>query len=180
MRFVATSFVVGLLSLGTMMTGSLPVMARPATVTTDSNIRSGASLKSPVLEVLPSGGEVEVLNIVLTNRDYWYYVRPKVEGTAEGWVRSNLIRFKPSNLIYGTLAGDRDSKINVRSRPSLDGKILHYGLAGDLVIVGESQKVAGQRHSWYRVTFPNQASGWVREDLLAVWPKGCIITCPDN
>ncbi|HAJ58894.1 MAG TPA: SH3 domain-containing protein, partial [Cyanobacteria bacterium UBA8543] len=78
----------------------------------------------------------------------------------------------------GTLR-ERGDTINVRSAPGLDRNILHYGVPGDLVTVEESsQEFQGYR--WHRVKFPSNATGWVREDLLSIWPQGCIITCPHN
>jgi hypothetical protein len=66
----------------------------------------------------------------------------------------------------------------VRSAPALKSKVKHYGLGGDLVTVEDSRKDTSG-YFWYRVKFPSNAVGWVREDLISVWPKGCIITCPD-
>ena len=167
------------LSFGTLMAGVLPAMARPATLTTDSNLRTDASLTASVKEVLPPGSNVEVLNITVgKDGNYWYYVRPEVEGTPDGWIRSNLVSFKPSSKSYGTLVGSRGTRINVRSSPSLNSKIQHYGLPGDLVTIENSFKESGN-YRWYRVKFPSNAIGWVREDLISVWPKGCIITCPE-
>jgi uncharacterized protein YgiM (DUF1202 family) len=179
MRLI-TKLTAGLLTFGTLMTGILPAMARPATLDSRSNLRTNPSVKAPVEEILPSGSNVEVLNITLeNNNNYWYYVQPQVEGTLSGWIRSDLVRFKPSNKRYATLAGSRGNKINVRSTASLNSKILHYGLAGDLVTVENTYKEYGKLR-WYRVQFPSNATGWVREDLLSIWPQGCIITCPAN
>ncbi len=173
------SLLMGLCSVGAVMLAAMPGMARPATLDTDANIRSGASLRSPVIDIWTKGGTVEVLNIAMAgDGDYWYYVQSSIEGTEPGWVRSDLVRFKSSNLKYGTLGGDRGDKINVRSGPGTDREILHYGLSGDLVTVGRPQYDGD--YVWYEVKFPNGSAGWVRQDLIAVWPKGCIITCPDN
>jgi uncharacterized protein YgiM (DUF1202 family) len=173
-----TKATAGLLALGTLMTGILPAMARPATVTSTSNLRADASLRAPVEDVLPSGANVEVLNIRVGNDgNYWYYAQPSVEGTLSGWIRSDLVSFNSSNKRYATLVGSRGSKINVRAAATLNSKALHYGLVGDLVTVEDSYKTAGQSR-WYRVKFPSNASGWIREDLLSIWPQGCIITCP--
>jgi Bacterial SH3 domain/GW (Gly-Tryp) dipeptide domain len=177
---LVNSLAAGLLSIGTLMAGILPVMARPATLTTDSNLRTDASLTASVLSVLPPNCDVEVLNITIgSDGNYWYYVRPEIKGKPNGWIRSNLISFKPSNKSYGTLVGSRGAQINVRLSPSLNGKIQHYGLSGDLVTVEDSYRESGN-YRWYRVKFPSNAIGWVREDLISVWPKGCIITCPEN
>jgi uncharacterized protein YgiM (DUF1202 family) len=175
----ATKVLVGLLSLGALITGALPGNARPATLITDTNLRTDPSLTATVSRVLSPGSNVEVLNITVANDgDYWYYVRSQVQGRAEGWVRGDLTSFEPSQKRYATLAGDRNDRINVRSKPRLDSNILHYGLPGDLVIVEESFQES-QGYRWYRVQFPSNAIGWVREDLLSIWPDGCIITCPE-
>jgi SH3-like domain-containing protein len=182
-RFTLASIAIGLATLGTIVTSSLPAIARPATLTTEDangrvNVRSAASVKSSVLETLKTGGGIEVLNIVQVKGDYWYYVRSDIEGTAEGWVNSNFVRFKSSDQRFATLKGSRDERINVRSGPTTNSRATHYGLSGDLVSVGRLVR-GDEGERWYYVTFPNQSSGWVRSDLLSIWPKGCIITCPD-
>ncbi|WP_256973168.1 SH3 domain-containing protein [Nostoc sp. T09] len=175
-----TKLTAGLLTFATLMAGVLPAMARPATLTSRSNLRTGASLTATVEEILPSGSNVEVLNITGgDDGDYWYFVQPTVEGTASGWIRSDLVSFKPSNKRYATIAGNRGYKINVRFSPNLRSKVLYNALSGDLVTVEDSYQQAGQ-YRWYRIKFPNNVTGWVREDLLSIWPQGCIITCPAN
>ena len=175
-----TKLTAGWLTFATLMTGILPAMARPATLTTESNLRTSASLTATVQEVLPSGSNVQVLNITVgDDGDYWYYVQPSVEGTANGWIRSDLVKFQPSQRRYATIVGERGYKINVRSSPSLKSKVLHSALSGDLVTVEDSYQQAGE-YRWYRIKFPSNATGWVREDLLSIWPQGCIITCPTH
>lgn len=175
---LTTKLTAGLLVFGTLMTGLLPAMARPATLTSRSNLRTDASLTAEVEEILPSGSPVEVLNITLGNDgSYWYYVQPQVEGTLSGWVRSDLVSFKPSNKRYATIAGKRGYKVNVRSSPNLNGKVLYLAQSGDLVIV-EDAFTEFRQLRWYRVRFSNNSIGWAREDLLSIWPRGCIITCP--
>lgn len=175
-----TKLTAGLLTFTTLMTGVLPAMARPATLTSRSNLRTSASLTASVEEILSLGSNVEVLNITVgDDGDYWYYVEPSVEGTLSGWIRSDLVSFQPSKKRYATIVGERGYKINVRSSPNLKSKVLYNGLSGDLVTVEDSYQQAGQ-YRWYRIKFPNNVTGWVREDLLSVWPQGCIITCPAN
>jgi uncharacterized protein YgiM (DUF1202 family) len=183
MRFIFQKLVASGFVLGTLLATSLPSLARSATLSTQDangrvNLRAAASVKARVLAELKQGGTVEVLNIFKgSDGTYWYYVQSAPEGTA-GWVRGDFVRFKQSKQQYGTLQGERDDKINVRSAPSRKGNILHYGLVGDLVVVERSMP-GDEGYRWHYVTFPNQAAGWVREDLLSLWPKGCIITCPD-
>jgi uncharacterized protein YgiM (DUF1202 family) len=179
MSFV-TKLTAGLLSFGTLMAGILPVMARPATLDATSNLRSDTSITSSMLELLPKGSNVEVLNIRIGNDgNYWYYIQPDVEGSQNGWVRSDLVRFQTSDKRYATLGGSRRDKINVRSGPNLNSKVLHHGLSGDLVTIEDSYQQYGKQ-SWYRVKFASNATGWIREDLLSIWEKGCIITCPEH
>jgi uncharacterized protein YgiM (DUF1202 family) len=152
--------------------------AAPGTLTTTSNLRSTPSLKANVLEVLPSGGYVEVLNITTSDTgNYWFYVQPKVEGTPSGWVSSDLVRFQLENKRYATIAGSRGYRANVRSSPNLGSKLLYNALSGDLVTIIGSDKGAGLNR-WYCIKFPSGLTGWVRGDLLSIWQEGCVITCP--
>lgn len=176
---ITTKLTAGLLTFGTLITGVLPAMARPATLTSVSNLRTSASLTAPVEEILPLGSNVEVLNITLgDDNDYWYYVQPPIEGTASGWVRGNLVSFKPSKKRYATIGGNNGDKINVRSSPNIGSKIVYNALSGDLVTIESTYKEFSQ-YRWYCIKFPNGFIGWVRADLLSIWPEGCIITCPD-
>ncbi len=179
--------VVGLFSVIALMVEAFPGKASPGTIDIEANVRSEASLQADVLDALPVGTNVEVLKIVTEPErgDYWYYLRSTGRLQTQGWVRSNLVRFKPSNQSYGTLAGEPGDTINVRSAPSTQSEVLHTGVLGDLVTVGQSKfvhvgndyaRMAG--HRWHYVTYPSGTAGWVRGDLLSIWPKGCIITCP--
>lgn len=174
-----TKLTAALLTFGTLMTGVLPAIALPGTVTSRSNLRTDASLTASVEEILTSGSNVEVLNITVGNDgNNWYYVQPEVEGTLSGWVRSDLVSLKLDKKRYATIVGDRGDKINVRSSPNLKSKVLYNALSGDLVTIENSYKQGGQ-YRWYCIKFPNNVIGWVREDLLSIWPQGCIISCPD-
>ncbi len=163
---------VGLLSMGAVVMSALPSLARPATITIEANVRSGASLQASILDGLPVGTNVEVLNVAFepTRRDYWYYLRSYGNLKTEGWVRSNLVQFQASDQTYGTLMGEPDDVINIRSAPTTRSEVVHTGIKGDLVAVGEYRK-RSEALGWYYVTFPNQSSGWVRSDLISVWPK---------
>ncbi len=171
--------IVGLLSIGAVMASALPSMARPATIDIEANVRSGPSINASRIDGLPVGTPVEVLKIVEGSRSRWYYIQSIGEIQTEGWVDGDLIRFQPSKQSYGTLQGDRDDVINIRFAPSTRAKVSHTAVMGDLVVVKE-YRTNREGDRWYFVAFPNQASGWVRGDLISVWPKGCIITCPAN
>ncbi len=171
------SLVVGLLSVSALMVAALPGMARPGTIDIEANVRSAASLQADILDALPVGTNVEVLKIVTEPErgDYWYYLRSTGSLKTQGWVRSNLVRFNSNNQTYGTLAGEPGDVINIRSMPSTQSEVLHTGEMGDLVKVGRANSVplnpygrTGDR--WHYVTYPSGAAGWVRKDLIAVWP----------
>jgi Bacterial SH3 domain len=163
------SLVVGLLSVGALIASALPGVARPATIMIEANVRSAASLQATVLDGLPVGTNVEVLNITFEPKrgDYWYYLRSIGNLKTEGWVRSNLVNFNSTSEGYGTLSADRGDAINIRSAPTTQGKVLHTGITGDLVTVGRSMKGDGGKR-WFYVTYPNRSAGWVREDLISI------------
>jgi Bacterial SH3 domain len=163
------SLVVGLLSVGGLIASALPGVARPATIGIEANVRSAASLQANILDGLPVGTNVEVLNITFEPKrgDYWYYLRSTGNLKTEGWVRSNLVNFNSTRETYGTLSGDRGDVINIRSAPTTQGKVLHTGVTGDLVTVGRAMTGDGGKR-WYNVTYPNRSAGWVREDLISI------------
>ncbi len=173
------TIVTGLLTFIALATTALPGMTRSAAIDPAQragvNVRSAASISSSVIDGLAGGTPIEVLNI---SKNGWYYIRSTGNIIIEGWVARELVRFNPSGSIYGTLNGNVGDTINIRSAPSTSSSILHTGIMGDLVSVGRSALVNGDR--WHVVVYPNGSTGWVRSDLISIWPKGCIITCPAN
>lgn len=171
---------VAALTVGVSVVSALPTMAVPGTLRTAGNLRTAPSLQAKVLEVLPSGGYVEVTNITVSSQgNYWYYIQPKVEGTPSGWMSSDLIELQLGNKRYATIAGDRGNRVNVRSTPNMQSRIVYNGFFGDVVTIEGSNNAAGL-NPWYRIRFSSGVGGWVRGDLLSIWPKGCVITCPLN
>ncbi len=182
------TWVIGLLSVSALMVSALPGMARPGTIESayfGVNLRSGPSLQDTVLDALPDKTPIAVLRIVNSEGQNWYYVRSRGNLKTEGWIDGGYVSFLPSEQIYGTLAGEPGDVINIRSTPSTQSEVLHTGALGDLVTVGRSQFVplgnsyGRTGYRWHYVTYPSGAAGWVRGDLINVWPKGCIITCPE-
>ncbi len=179
---------VGLLAVGTVMAVALPGTARSAQITYEVNLRSGPSTTANRIDGLPKGTPLQVLKVIASNdryHAYWYYVRSTGRLKTQGWVAGSYVSFDSSNQRYGTLAGQEGDVINIRSGPGLHHRIVHTGSMGDLVSVGQSKFVTTSRDSragydWYPVTYPNGATGWVRSDLINLWPKDCIITCSDN
>lgn len=180
-------FLMGLWGIGMVMTIAFPGSARSAKVAYEVNLRSGPSVEAQRIDGLPEGTPLEVLKVVSSsdqNNPYWYYVRSTGRLKTEGWVTSSLVRFNASNQRYGTLMGQQDDVINIRSGPSLKDRVVHTGTLGDLITIGQSKFIPTNNsrtgYYWYPINYPNGATGWVRGDLIRVWPKGCIITCPEN
>lgn len=176
---------VGLLSLGTIVMSALPSMARPGSIYSAANLRAEPSVNSQRIDGLPEGTPLEALKVSMapgSSRPAWYYIRSTGNLRTEGWVSAALITFESSNQTYGHLLGDPGDVINIRSAPNLQSKVIHTGLMGDLVEVGESKFVPegtsepGRYYKgrtgyyWYKITYTNGASGWVRGDLINVWP----------
>jgi hypothetical protein len=179
-----TYIVAGVVGMGMVMGSALPGMTRSASVDSDyfgANVRSEPSLQASVLDGLPHQTSIEVLKIVRDpqGQGYWYYARSSGQFRTEGWIDGNLVRFQPNRQTYGLLNGDPGDSINIRSAPSLNAEVRHTGVVSDLVAVGESRR-GKDGYTWYYITYSDQSAGWVRGDLINVWPNGCIITCPAN
>jgi Bacterial SH3 domain len=64
------------------------------------------------------------------------------------------------------MAQQADAEINVRQEPSVQAKILHYGVPSDRVTLLYSRRDAAGT-MWYEVKFPDSgAQGWVRGDFV--------------
>lgn len=62
---------------------------------------------------------------------------------------------------------DSNSRINVRSQPSIRSKAQHFGYQGDPVTLLKQAKGEGDV-TWYYLRFDkSQAEGWIREDFIA-------------
>jgi hypothetical protein len=165
------NLVIGLLSLSAVISAALPSLARPATISYEANLRSGPSLYTSRIDGLPEGTPLEVMRIVAdTNSEtqsHWYYVRSTGRLKTEGWVTSSLVNFNASDRSYGTITGEAGDVINIRSAPNLNGKVLHTGVMGDVVMLGDSE-IDNNGYRWHYVIYPNQAAGWVRADLISI------------
>ncbi len=163
------SMMIGFISVGSILLSSLPTLAYPATLQRRTDLRSNASFTSNIIETFVPG-PVEILKVAKDDEgNDWYYIRTRVEGTQDGWVRSSQVNLShPRNQSYAVLGGDRGEpgdRINIRSVPRMDGEILHYGITGDVVKINSSKPSDG--YLWRYVRFPNGASGWVRYDLIS-------------
>ncbi|MEB3230087.1 MAG: DUF2927 domain-containing protein [Leptolyngbyaceae bacterium] len=65
------------------------------------------------------------------------------------------------------IAANRDSRINVRTQPSVHSGRRAYGVYGDDVQILSIEPGLDDSYRWYQVEFPlSGIRGWVREDLI--------------
>ncbi len=69
---------------------------------------------------------------------------------------------------YSAMLNGRDpgSTVNLRSGPSTTTAPSSYGRVGDYVTV-QSETQGTDGYTWFYVTYPSGAQGWVRGDFIA-------------
>lgn len=157
---------------------SAPALARPANLIAEDanaqiNIRSNPNTRAKAIHSGRVGNPVEVLRQIVPEKENyaWSYVRFKNSGV-EGWVRVDFIQYSDSRDVYASLMGSSNhDRINLRSAPSTQGRVLHYGLSGDVVKILRDSKGDGG-YTWHYVEFPSGVKGWVRSDLVQIWGEG--------
>ncbi|MEB3292659.1 MAG: SH3 domain-containing protein [Synechococcales bacterium] len=71
-------------------------------------------------------------------------------------------------ILHGNEPG---SKVNIRTEPTTEASLAHYGLVGDRVEMLREVK-GGDGYTWYYIRFNQSgAEGWVRGDLVRFVPK---------
>jgi len=128
-----------------------------ATITTDGlNIRSEPSTQSEVLGSLSSGQQVEVIAI----RGEWLNI--SYDGTV-GWIHSDYANIIKSPSDSGTQDSDspkaeatiKVAGLNVRSEPTLNGKVVEQLSAGTVV------RIISERNNWCEIEYDNGKTGWI-------------------
>ncbi|WP_060665148.1 SH3 domain-containing protein [Bacillus sp. CHD6a] len=126
-----------------------------ATITTDGlNIRSEPTTQSKVLGTLSSGHQVEVIAI----RGDWLNI--SFNGTV-GWIHSdyaNIIKSPLDTQNSGSPKVEATIKVaglNVRSEPTLNGKVLEQLPEGTIVMI------ISERNNWCEIEYDNGKTGWI-------------------
>ncbi len=126
-----------------------------ATITTDGlNIRSEPSTQSEVLGTLSDGQQVDVLAI----RGDWLNI--SYNGTV-GWVHSDYATIGSSSSgghggnTPKTGATIKVSGLNVRSEPSLNGKVLEQ------LPKGTNVTIISEKNNWCEIEYGNGETGWI-------------------
>jgi SH3-like domain-containing protein len=167
---VSTTFAITAISL---LTPAVSTLARPASITAQEqnasvNVRSAPDTYAKIVTSGKPGTPIEVLRQVAPpDQDYaWVYAKV---GKSTGWIHAEYIEYNSEDKTYGTLYGQSlDARINVRSAPSIQGKILQEGLPGDMVQVLRTLKGDGG-YQWHSIQYADGSKGWVREDLIIIW-----------
>jgi N-acetylmuramoyl-L-alanine amidase len=126
-----------------------------ATITTDGlNIRSEPSTQSEVLGSLSTGQQVTVI----AARGEWLQIT--FNGTT-GWIHQDYAALEagssegaPDRSVR-TGATVKVSGLNVRSEPSLNGKVL------DQISQGTTVTIIRERNNWCEIEYGNGSTGWI-------------------
>jgi SH3-like domain-containing protein len=170
-QFITITTIAGL----SLLASAATALARPAYLMADQpnatiNVRSTPDTNAEVVTSGKVGTPIAVLRQVAPpDQDYaWVYAQV---GKAKGWIRANYIEYATERKVYGTLYGKSlADRINVRSGPTTQGKIVREGLPGDMVQVIRTLKGDGG-YNWHSLQFADGAKGWVREDLMIIWTE---------
>ncbi|WP_404443990.1 SH3 domain-containing protein [Sutcliffiella horikoshii] len=126
-----------------------------ATITTDGlNIRSEPTTNSEVLGSLSSGQQVDVL----ATRGEWLNI--SFNGTV-GWIHSdyaNMMKTPSASQRSGSPKAEATIKVaglNVRSEPTLNGKVTDQLAEGTVVMV------ISERNNWCEIEYDNGKTGWI-------------------
>lgn len=122
------------------------------------NIRTSPTISSSVIGSLNTGNEINILE----EQNGWVHF---TMGALEGWVSSQFVQkvkeneekqnppSKNSNQkVTGTV---NVNSLNVRSKPSLDGKIIGS------ITSGQSFEIEKEENNWIEIKLGNNQNGWI-------------------
>jgi uncharacterized protein YgiM (DUF1202 family) len=133
-----------------------------ATPTDWLNLRTGPSLDSPVIEVMPPGSSVDVLGL---GENGFYSVR--FEQRVIGYASSDYLSLdRAAGFADGDAVVVRTDALNMRTSGGLDYAVQTVLYSGQqLTITGGPVDRDG--FAWYRVDAGSAGSGWVAGEFLA-------------
>jgi uncharacterized protein YgiM (DUF1202 family) len=137
-------------------------------VATDAlNLRNAAGLTSEILDTMPLGTTVTVLDGPVTADGIpWYQV--DASGFGEGWVAAGFLALAseaPETFPAGSVLVVNTDLLNLRAGPSLSEEILAQLPSQALVTVISGPEQA-DGHDWYEVE-TDEGNGWVAGTFLA-------------
>ena len=141
-------------SLFTIAEPKLP-LPLPKTVAKNGNLRQEPSLSAPVIEKIPKGKSVTIID----STDGWYKIKTASDLT--GWLHQSLFNGETGLQNGGKLS----VKIllrngNLRQSPNLAGKVIQVIPAQTAITVLDSLS------GWYQVHLPDETIGWINQSLF--------------
>lgn len=96
------------------------------------------------------------------------FINPDVSTDESGTFEPSTSAPSQAKVQVFLVAQDSDSQINVRRGPGKNYGIQHYGLVDDQVTPLQWD-TDSKGQTWIEVEFKSGATGWIREDFLAVY-----------
>jgi len=133
------------------------------------NLREKAGTSNDVVLKLPTGTPLTITDGPTTNGDYdWYEV--KTEDGDSGWVAADFISAASSSagdFATGDTVVVADGPLNIRDDSSTKGTVIDQFQTGDQTTI-VSGPVSNDGHDWYEVNSPQEDTGWVAGEFLAM------------
>ncbi len=123
------------------------------------NLRQSPSLSSSIVSVLSRGEKI----FVQSYKSGWIGIY--LESGKKGWVHEKFISSSPCNGDKCKVRYVIGNKINVRTSPSLNSKVISTANQGDKVSV-----IAYKNEGWVKVAFSDGRTGWIHEKFIGKEP----------
>lgn len=147
-RVVASLFLFFVLSLS-----AVSVQGKMMSINGDKvNLRTGPDTKYSVKWEYGSGFPVKVIE----SKGKWVKIKDFENDT--GWIHESLLAPKPQVIVKANK--NQEQKINIRSKPGIDGDIVgraYYGVVFSLL---------QQEDDWAKVKHETGLTGWINKSLL--------------
>lgn len=114
----------------------------------ECNVREGPGTNYRVIERIP----VNTPMIQMGQQSNWYQV--KLPSNRIGWIREDLLRNNPSQMIA-------NERANIRMGPGTEFQIIEE------VEKNTPLEKLEEQGDWYKVKLPNGKIGWIRRDLVS-------------
>lgn len=123
--------------------------------TGEVNLRETPSLTGYVITSLPKGEKV-----FAESYDSSGWISIYLEDGTYGWIHEKFISTDPPSSETLKVRYIIGSSVNIRSTPSLNGKIIATGTSGDKCYV------SSYKDGWVKIKFSDGTSGWVHEKFV--------------
>jgi SH3-like domain-containing protein len=122
-------------------------------------VRSGPSTEYRVIRSVSRGFPVQVIG----QQDKWSNIKDSVG--QEGWIYTPLLGMNNSVIVNA-------SKVNLRSGPGINFKVVSQADFGTILLVNNIQ------NNWYKVTTSGGIEGWLSHNFI--WPVGHVVASQEG